>query len=240
MQDYELLAALDAVQHAFAREARTVISEHADWDAKTDERVIVFGKCCNVIASTKLALFFASKYLTSAQWWDEFPHIQSDNGPGRSQDFANFVKVSFIQAFFSLTESAFRRFIRALDPSACAEGSAPFENIYQALLRRVTLDDKPKHIVSLEVWREIRNAIHNNMVYYHRSGNDKTITYRGDDLLLEIDKPLNFVTWKILVLLTTDIGTLLTDLVRSPELSSIPTVYGPANFTLGREPEDAS
>jgi hypothetical protein len=240
VQDHELLAALDAVQHSFTQEARAVIQKHPDWDTKTDERVIVFYKCCNVVTSTKLSLFFACKYLASPAWWGEFPHIQSDNRPGRSQDFGNFVKVSFIQALFSLTESAFRRFIRALDPLACAEGSAPFENIYQALLSRVTLDDKSKHIASLDVWREIRNAIHNNMVYYHRSGNNKTITYRGNQLLLEIDKPLNFVTWKLLVLLTTDIGTLITNIVRSPELSAVPVVYGPANFELGREPERAS
>ena len=232
MQDVDILAMLDKLQISFKSECLRLQTDYPSWDAMTDERIIVFSKMFNVISSTKIGFFFGVKYLNSSKWWEDHPAFEEDKGSSRSLEFTNYIKVSFIQALFSVNESAHRQFIRAIDPDACSGGTAPFENIYSSLIARITVEGKNEIKNSLDVWREIRNAIHNNMVYSHKSGRDKVIVYKGQSLALDINKPLNFVQWKLLLSLTDDLRVILSTVVRSPELNSKESVFGPANFRL--------
>lgn len=232
MEKYEVLTLLDIEQDAFYLAGNEIIQNQPQWNRKTDERVIVFAKFYNVISSTKLAIFFAEKYLTSPDWWKEFPHIARDNAPGRVDEFEQFVKLNYIQAFFSLTESVFRCFHEKLTPDTHAKGFIPFNTIFNQLLDKITIDINTDLRGSPILWREIRNSIHNNSIYQNQTRKNKTIIYRDYELKFEHGKPLNFVSWKLLLTLTSDMRTLLTEIIRSPQLSAIQEVDGPVNFDL--------
>ncbi len=232
MQHPDILAVLDKLQESFKNEFILLQKDYPDWDDKTDERKIIFSKIFNVISSTKIGLFFGFKYLNSPKWWEDHPVFEADKGSYRSLEFTNYIKVSYIQSLFSVNESALRQFIRAIDQDACSGGTAAFESIYSSLIARVNIEGKNEFKNSLDVWREIRNAIHNNMVYNHKSGQNKIIEYKGQSLALDINKPLNFVQWELLLSLTDDLRVLLASIVRSPELVSKSVVFSSANFNL--------
>src|SRR5262249_42889962 len=116
------------------------------------------------------------------------------------------------------------------------QGSAEFKSIYEALLKRVALPgaDKDRYRTLLDLWRETRNAAHNNMVFYPASGNPRVISYRDEVYRFDIDQPLAFVEWKLLLLITCDLGSMLEEIIRTPEVASLSTIYDPANLDLHR------
>jgi hypothetical protein len=231
---------LSLIQRAFYEAGCRLTHDFPSWNPSTDERITVFLKCCNIVCCSKLGLVFAQEHLSLDEWWRQFPKFLNgvDNHPSRSAEFSTFMKVSLILGVFSLQEAALRRYLRAVDADACSAGSSEFASIYEALFNRITLpdDSKSRYRELLHFFREIRNSIHNNMVYYPRSRKHRAIAYRGSMYGFGVDQPLDFVGWKLLLLIMTDIGSMLADIVRSPEVSAAKDVFGPANFELGREP----
>src|SRR5437868_1942077 len=89
-----------------------------------------------------------------------------------------FVKLGLIHTLFGITENAFRAYLRAIDPTACAGGNKQFGKIYECLFARLAKDPagvsiSAAGVVLLDLWREVRNSLHNNGVYVNPDGKDK-------------------------------------------------------------------
>jgi hypothetical protein len=151
-----------------------------------------------------------------------------------SGEFEIYIKAAFAQAAFAVHESALRHILRSLDPNAANSGAAAYESIYQALLKRVSLEPDTKELAMelFNIWRTIRNCIHNNFAYYHESKSEVDIAYRGKIYRFCNDRPVEFLTWKLFALMVADLGTVLLSLVRSPEIGTLPSVYDPVNVRV--------
>jgi hypothetical protein len=79
----------------------------------------------------------------------------------------------------------------------------------------------------LDLLRLIRNTIHNNGVYFHRSGNNESVDYKGNIYNFNIGKPVDFVTWDFLFEVTDEVVDLIVDIVKSNELSTINQIIDP-------------
>lgn len=85
----------------------------------------------------------------------------------------------------------------------------------------------------LELWREVRNAIHNNMVYWNSSGDDKSLRYRGREYVFRVGRPLDFITFGLLVgSMARELGVLLDSVVRAEPLVAVDRIFDPANGSV--------
>ena len=127
--------------------SQNALLQKYSFDQKYDARVTIFSKCIVAIDSLCIALLFLQYSLVDKEWWNKIwcnelglssvPDEQSlemmRNG------FSQFLVVGFFQSFFSAIESAFRIYLRELDPIACNNGTADFEAIYNCLLKKLNL-----------------------------------------------------------------------------------------------------
>jgi len=125
-----------------------------------------------VLGSTKFALRFANNYLLSEQWWTENlenPNSMNERDKGIAwYNFIQFTKVGLVQLIFAGVESTFRIFLRSTDPLACSSGTAEFKSIYESLFKSTLTSEPPGGVELLDLFRLVRNTVHNNGVYFHR------------------------------------------------------------------------
>lgn len=135
-----------------------------------------------------------------------------------------FVKMGFLQFVFSSIESSFRLFVKAIDSNACAGGTAEFKNIYAFLLTRFGLQ---KWEPLLDLLRGVRNTIHNNGVYFHRSGKNETVTYKGVNYSFVVGRAVDIIDWAFLISMMKDIDSMLQEVVNYSELIAVPAIIDP-------------
>lgn len=203
-----------------------IIAQFSDWDTAKDARITVFSKLINVCNSTQLSFTFMSFHLTKLDWWKQI--AKSEIPVNDAQIYANeydmFTKIGFIQFSFSSIESAFRLFVKSLDSSACNNGTAEFKSIYSWLLKRTDLQS---HENLLDLLRLVRNTIHNNGVYFHKSGLNESVTYKGNDYNFNIGSPVDFMTWDFIFDLIGDVETLVIKVVKSDIINEIDQIEDP-------------
>lgn len=222
----DLISEIQQVRDSFYTSKDRLMAAHSSWDKDRDARVTLFHKCANVLNDVQLGLVFIQFHLTQQQWWKS---IAKKNIPDHDKqiyinEFGMFVKMGFLQFVFSSIESSLRLFVKAVDPSACAGGTAEFKNIYAFLFARFGLQ---KWEPLLDLLRCVRNTIHNNGVYFHRSGKDETVTYKGVNYSFVIGAPVDFVDWAFLIGMMNDIDCMVQEVVSNSELVAVPAIIDP-------------
>lgn len=222
----DIIYQIQQVRDSFYDSKDKLTAAHISWDPDRDARVTLFHKCANVLNDVQLGLIFIQFHLTQQEWWKS---IAKENIPDHDKmiyvnEFGMFVKMGFLQFVFSGIESSFRLFVKTIDPSACAGGTGEFRNIYVFLFARFGLQEwEPL----LDLLRCVRNTIHNNGVYFHRSGNNETVAYKGSKYSFVIGTPVDFVDWAFLISMMKDIDTMLWEVANHPELVATPTIIDP-------------
>jgi hypothetical protein len=209
----------------YESEAKLGVS-YSSWDKDKDARITSFRKCANVLNDAQLGLLFVEFHLTKQEWWSTVPN---KNIPTNDQliyisEFVMFMKIGFLQFVFSSIESSFRLIVKSIDPTVCSNGTAEFKNIYSYLFTRINLQ---KWETLLDLLRCTRNSIHNNGVYFHRSGKDETINYKGINYAFVIGSPVNFVNWAFLISMVKDINDMLYEVITRSDVAKIPSVIDP-------------
>jgi hypothetical protein len=195
------------------------------WNQNIDARISVFSKFINVISSTNLGMDFIMLDLTSDDWWQSKSkqQIPTELIKHSIREFDIFLKISFFHLFFSSIESSIRAIVQALDPQACDSGKDNFKNLYAWLLSRIKLE---KWISLLDLLRCIRNTIHNNGIYFPKSGKNETITYKGIEYNFIVGNKIGF-TWEQLSQFTSDVKDMLFEIVESQEVVSKDAISDP-------------
>ena len=147
-------------------------------------------------------------------------------------------KVTVKYAFINRTNVKLGEFIhipdliRELDPISCNVGSSEFKNIYEELFKTLELNDsvKSRFVTVLDFWREIRNLVHNNFVYFSRKGEDLEILYRGQVYNFKNGEQVPFLSWKLLLLLTCDSADMFKEILNLEKIKEIPRIIDPANI----------
>ncbi len=231
-----IITQLGELRIRLKRRGENVIQNHPNWKSKTDARVAVFNRNDLILNNLYMALGLQEKCLQSVGWWTaNFTFLRPITAADiqvEISEFERFIKVGFIQSHFSAVETAFRTSIRAIDPGSCKNGTAEFESIYKHLLGEIQVPrpQREQYVDLLNFWREIRNIIHNNGVYFHASGQDKTGVYKGVGYILEHGKGVNFITWPFLFFIVEDVHQMVIDVVESHAISSVAVIDDP--FTL--------
>lgn len=223
MKNIELI---QKIRDSFSYNKDEIIKQFPDWDLSKDARITVFCKLINVCNSTQLAFTFMHLHLTSLDWWKQIAktEIPKNDIQIYVNEYDMFTKIGFIQFSFSSIESAFRLFVKSLDSSACNNGTAEFKSIYSWLLRRTNLQ---RHENVLDLLRLVRNTIHNNGVYFNKSGQNESVSYKGKNYNFIIGIPVDFMTWDFIFELFSDIENLVIDVVKSDAIKNINKIEDP-------------
>jgi len=215
----------EQMENAFIDARAALAMRHPTWGAQ-DARLTMFNKCVNVTRSVHLGVVFMIHHLRKPGWWAENAKYGATKATVQQacDEFNMFLRISFIQGLFFAVESSFRLFVRALDPTACSAGCDDFKNIYEWLLSRLNLQ---RHRPLLDLVRNVRNVMHNNGLFFPKSGVNATATYKGQTYAFQIGKPNDFVTWRFILDLLPDIQVLLTDIVEASETVAVATIPEP-------------
>lgn len=198
---------LQRVRDAASDAKKRLIGLYPCWDAIRDARVTVFSKLINVLNSTQFAYTLAGKHLLDKGWWAQIAkRLPPDSDINiYIREFDAFTKIAFVNLAFSAIESSMRLILRAIDPKACSNGTAEFKGVYDCLLKSKLVSTPPNSVELLDLWRIIRNTVHNNGVYFHRSGTDENVTYKRATYTFRIGQPVEIAVWSFLLDLTQDL-----------------------------------
>lgn len=195
---------------------------HPDWQRGVDARLSGFGKLANVVESAELSLKFLDEELLLPEWWQRtygFVPSMSDLSI-YVVEFSQYSKTGLLQLSFGSLESTVRIFLRSIAPLACHGATTEFKAVYECLFR-THLAGFAKAIPLLDLLRMLRNTVHNNGVYFHKSGKDAVCEYKGVSYKFPIGRPVEFATWLLVADLLGDAVELLNDVVSSPQISGI-------------------
>lgn len=197
-------------------------SSHPDWDPETDIRISGFGKLQNAITATTFGIKFYTDNLLKPKWWNNNSSgYTSEDKKLINRAFMDFQRIGLIQVSFLAIESTIRSLLREVDPNACTGGTDPFKNIYECLIRTKLTGCNTEWCDFLDLWREVRNTIHNNGIYFSKDGLDKTVSFKGNAYKFYHKKKVDFVTWDMLSNIQRDACILLREIVDHDEVSSI-------------------
>ena len=130
-------------------------------------------------------------------------------------NFAVFLKIAFIQTLVSsAVESSIRSVTLSVNEKDYRKVEYSFKRVYHLLLSEVYL---LQHEPLLDLLRCIRNANHDNGIYY---GKNENIEHKGSHYSFINEGRIVFLTWDILLDFTSDLKDLIRDLVNSNKVNS--------------------
>lgn len=155
-----------------------------------DARVAVFANLAAVLRTVKLANIFKVEYMDDMDWYlniyigkyNQQTSMISPNGIGITgvpkdiykKDLDQVMLLTLVHCSFSAIESCLRTFVKTLDPTSCDNGAAEFQSIYDHLLKILSMN---QYKSLLDIFRLVRNTIHNNGVYIHKTKHSDSVTY---------------------------------------------------------------
>lgn len=193
------------------------------WDFVKDARITTFSKFINVSNSTQLSLTFVGHHLLDPEWWIKTAKkdLPVSDKNIYVNEYHSISKIAFVQFIFSSIESGLRLILKAVDPNACNNGTAEFKSIYDCILNTKLINKPPNSIELLDLLRLVRNTIHNNGVYFHRNGNNQSVTYKGKQYDFVIEQAIDFVTWEFLIQISKDLLELMNSIIRDETVKNI-------------------
>jgi len=226
--DVVLIQALEKLIQALKKEQESILQQHPTWKV-TDARVTVFAKYANTLSSVYLGLIFQYEHLLHREWWvsSHFTGMQpltDEDSANKVVEFDRFLRVGCVQMQVSVIESSFRLYVRAIDLTACRNGYGEFEPLYRWLFKRLGLE---RYEPLMQLLLSIRNTIHNDGVYFHRLGHNKTLVYKGTTYHFEVGKEINFFTWPFLLYLAEELIQMVDEVVESEVVAMLDAIDDP-------------
>ncbi|MDX2361568.1 MAG: hypothetical protein QNK23_12230 [Crocinitomicaceae bacterium] len=199
--------------YTLTHEIKTNLKEKYEWKSN-DARFTMFNKIINSLEPVTINFFLLDKYLVKKDWWLENAFYVPDDKDmeGKILQYEYYIGIGLVQNFTYCIESSLRVISREVQPESCNNGTSEFKSIYSSLLKKAELQ---KHEVLFDLFRNIRNSMHNNAIYFHKSNQDQVIVYRKKEYKFEIGKPCHFATTKLAISLVAEIIVALLDFVES-------------------------
>lgn len=229
-----LIQRLQAIKEQAFNDTKQLTTANLSWNLQKDARLLSLGKFINVCERTQFGLYILGKMLDD-DWYQSNMANETQQDPDYKMiltvEFEKSLKYGFGMSLFTLIESSFRIFLRAVDPTACKGATTTFDSIHKSLLGFKQLNfpaaDKETIEALLVFLRLIRNLIHNDGVYFDEHGKDKTVTYRGVQYQFYHGKPVDFIYWDLLLTLSDDIRWLLVQVISHPRIANQSQVTDP-------------
>lgn len=187
-----------------------------------DARLISFERMANIIEQIQLSHLNIQHNLVEPDWWTSIgQNLSHKKQFDIIDDCIGFTKMVFFQNIFASTENFLRIILRTLDPNECKFGTGPFENIYTNLFSRLNLRH---HCPLMDLMRCVRNTVHNNGVYFHKSRNDLTIVYKGNSYEFKIGKIVDFLTWDFAIHLINETVIMINEIINHSDIIVHPKI----------------
>jgi len=225
-----LTGEITVIRNRLIDEKAKLQSEHPNWKIAADIRLTCFSKFENVLSSFQLGCVFWDMNLLSDEWWDKVTVYPKVDRALLRREFQLFLKLGLVHLSFSAVESSLRIMMRALDSTAHTGASVEFRRIYSDFFKQRLSKPMPYHIELLDMAAKLRNTVHNNGVYFHKSGKDAIQNYKGQTYEFKYGKRIEFANWPLLLEITSDLVSMLVEVVRDPKIKNIPgTIDDPAS-----------
>ncbi len=208
---------IESIFHQVIAKKEELETEYG-WE-NTDARMTIFNKMGSILSAVNTGYFLMNIYLSDINWWRQFNASVPDRNIKRAfWDFERFFKIGVIQDLFSCVESSFQIYVRTIDPSACSNGTTEFKNIYTWLLNKTNLQGS---IPLLDLWRNVRNTMHNNGTFLPSNGKNQTVIYKECSYVFNNGEAISFMTTELILLLIADLLKLVENIVISTPIVSI-------------------
>jgi hypothetical protein len=199
---------------------RILIQKKYSWQ-ENDARLTIFNKLSAVLQSVDIGYLLIHLYLQKKAWWKKYEQLNVNEVSIKNtiEEFEMFFRIGLIQNLLYSIESSFRIFVVAMNQSACNQGLSEFKSIYDWLLKHL---DLKIHMSLLDLWRNIRNVMHNNGIFMPTNKKDQTIKYKSTYYNFKIGKPIDFLTTDLLINnLIPDLLKIVEDVVVASPLKDI-------------------
>jgi hypothetical protein len=188
-----------------------------------DVRITSLGKLQNVLTSFQLGCAFWAMDLMSPEWWDKMTDYPEAERTLLRSEWQMFLKLGLVHFSFSAVESSLRAVMRTIEPTAHAGSTLEFKRLYDDLLLHRLSAPRPAHVELLDMAAKIRNTVHNNGIYFHKSGSAVDQPYKGRTFRFVHGKSPAVGGWPLLLELTADLVSMLVDVSRDPRIMAIRT-----------------
>lgn len=189
-----------------------------------DRRIEGIHRLRNVFQST-LALFaFHRVIFPTKDFWTTFfvALPTSAEFEDHYKECDVLLRFAALHGQFSAFEADMRAIVFALDPTACAGGTAQFDSVARWLLARVKSATPSADFI--ELLRLTRNTIHNNGVHRPTSGKNTSVSYGGTSYAFTVGQPIKFVNWPFVVLVGRGLLELFEAIARDPVVACLASV----------------
>ncbi|SRR5258706_1165011 len=209
---------LESFTHAFFAKKNLIQAKYGWKD--DDARLTIFNKINRLLAAINIGYFLSYTYLRQKSWWKEHEAFGVDENGMRvaGDDFEMLLRIGMGVNLVSCVESSFRIFTKALNPSACSNGTAEFKSIYEFIFKQLGLQQL---VTLLDLLRNIRNTIHNNGLFFPPKGQNQTVIYNGTVYHFEVGQLTHFVTTEFLIEILPDLLSLTEAVVEASPLKDI-------------------
>ena len=186
------------------------------FDGIKDTRVNLFKHCRIVIDSTYVFFLIRQDNLFNPDWWTSMinkklisERMTEENRNTFAYAFDSYTDSAYIVMFMFAVESGFRDLYLAVFDK---EPPLEFSRVYNKLLHEFNLDNY-KDLLRLA--NNVRNTLHNGGIF---TWPDETIIWRGVPYQFKQGKSLVFDPWETLIIITEDIFTMLSTLVKDQRI----------------------
>ncbi|KAA9035541.1 hypothetical protein FW778_21530 [Ginsengibacter hankyongi] len=218
----ELVNRLTEIRDRIYDNKAVIVEKFPLLNDKIDCRITGLSKLINVINSSNLGCAFWAKNLLHHQWWIENTSFNDSDETLLRMEFQNFIKLGLFHFSFSAIESTLRCIMRGIDPSAHFGAAVEFKRIYDDLIRNRLTAIRIDFIELLDFFSALRNTIHNNGIYFHKSGNSISRTFKGKSYDFNYGQPIEFASWPLLLEVLSDAANMLIVIVLDTNVISIP------------------
>lgn len=185
-----------------------------------------------VAGSAFMAMLFVTQSLAKQAWWDEhFPYFDDDSRGGELSSFLTFTQMSFVVSSLSLYENSLRRLVRAIDPDALGHATRPLKAITNWVHGRLREHpngwDFAEGDEVVDLFRNVRNTVHNNAAFFSPTGQDEEILWRGHSYQFRHRHLVPFMDWDLHIPLFKATIDLNESIMTHPAVEVLAPVPGP-------------
>lgn len=196
-------------------------------DKKRDARLTFFNRAASILDTSAIELMMSESVLQNPRSWSNFAKKYSFNKPPSKSilpmtlSYEQSVVFGYLLFLFSSYETSLRRIVRTIDPSRYQLMINSIDNIFNWYVGRLKFSkiERKRYCKLMEIYRLIRNSIHNNGVYSPnssgvKSGSRKQRTWKGVKVIFTVDRLIrseNF--WALVAVVTPDMVEMMKILV---------------------------
>jgi|GEM_PF-3781021 len=192
---------------------RKIIEIENDADSQNDEiRSKWLSALKQEFLSARFNLFLIEQSLMNLDWWE----ISHRNNPPNRKTQESLINAyhttifrGFIISIFSVIEHCLRQILRDINPDACNNARDNFHNILGYLFKRLNIEKKDQFETLFKLFRNIRNAIHNDGFHYSKNKGENTIIEYKNKTYKFVDENPIPINWEDLLIISEDAAEFL-------------------------------